>query len=205
LRMTQVFDGEGRPIPVTVIEAGPCVITQVKGAGEGERRVIQIGFEPAKERRLPRPQRGFFEKNGLPLLKHLREFSLEKDDEAFEKGQALTVDKVFRVGECVDVIGRSKGRGFQGVVKRWGFTGYKDTHGTKDMHRVPGSIGSSTFPARVWKNKRLPGHYGDERRTVKNLQVMKIVPDENLIFIKGAVPGSRGSLLTIRTRKRAGE
>lgn len=204
LQMTQLFDEEGRPIAVTAIEAGPCVVTRVKGDGEGERKVIQLGYQEVKEEKLPLSQRGFFRKNDLPMMKFLKEFHLEETDEKYEKGQSLTVE-IFDVGDRVDVIGKTKGRGFQGVVKRWGFSGYNETHGTKDKHRVPGSIGASTFPARVWKNKRLPGRYGNERMTIKNLEVMKIVPEKNLIFLKGAVPGRRGSLLTVRAKKKTGE
>ncbi len=203
--MTQVFDDENSPVPVTVVEAGPCVVTRVGSYNEGLRKFVQLGYRPVKEEKLALPQRGFFRKHDLPMMKHLREFSLEDPEEKYEVGQALTVG-IFSVGDRVDIIGKSKGRGFQGVVKRWGFAGYHHTHGTKDKHRVPGSIGASTFPARVWKNKRLPGRYGNERVTVKNLRVVKVLAERNLIFLGGAVPGSRGSLVTIRTaRKRRGE
>ncbi len=204
LQMTQLYDDEGRQFAVTVIEAGPCTVTQVKGDAEGERKVVQLGYHEVKENKLLLPQRGFFKKNDLPMMKYLKEFPLGSTEEEYKKGQSLTVE-IFNVGDRVDIIGKTKGRGFQGVVKRWGFSGYDSTHGTKDKHRVPGSIGASTFPARVWKNKRLPGRYGNERMTIKNLKVMKIIPEENLIFLKGAIPGSRGSLLTIRTKKRTGE
>jgi large subunit ribosomal protein L3 len=204
LQMTQLYDDEGRQFAVTVIEAGPCTVTQVKGDGEGERKVVQLGYQEVKEEKLILPQRGFFKKNDLPMMKYLKEFPLGSTEEEYKKGQSLTVE-IFNVGDRVDIIGKTKGRGFQGVVKRWGFSGYNSTHGTKDKHRVPGSIGASTFPARVWKNKRLPGRYGNERMTIKNLKVMKIIPEENLIFLKGAVPGSRGSLLTIKTKKKTGE
>jgi large subunit ribosomal protein L3 len=204
LQMTQLYDDEGRQFAVTVIEAGPCTVTQVKGDGERERKVVQLGYQEVKEEKLILPQRGFFKKNDLPMMKYLKEFPLGSTEEEYKKGQSLTVE-IFNVGDRVDIIGKTKGRGFQGVVKRWGFSGYNSTHGTKDKHRVPGSIGASTFPARVWKNKRLPGRYGNERMTIKNLKVMKIIPEENLIFLKGAVPGSRGSLLTIKTKKKTGE
>jgi len=202
LTMTQVFDEQGKSVPVTVLEAGPCIVTQVKGDGEAEKRVVQVGYQEVKQEKLPLPERGYFKKNDLPTMKILKEFPVEKDD-VYEKGQALTVG-IFNVGDSVDVTGKSKGRGFQGVVKRYGFSGYDSTHGTKDKHRVPGSIGASTFPGRVWKNKRLPGRYGNEQKTIKNLRVIKIAPEDNLIFVMGAVPGSRGSLVTIRTRKREG-
>jgi large subunit ribosomal protein L3 len=201
IRMTQVFDDEGIPVPVTVVEAGPCVITQVLE----EKRKVQLGYEIVEDKKLTLPQQGYFRKHNLPMMRHLGEFRLEEGDGGeYEKGQSLTVE-IFSSGDRVDVIGRTKGRGFQGVVKRWGFAGYSDTHGTKDKHRVPGSIGASAFPARVWKNKKLPGRYGNERMTVKNLRVVKVVPEKNLLLIGGAVPGCRGSLLTIRIRKKTGE
>jgi len=200
IRMTQVFDDDGRPVPVTVVEAGPCVVTAIRE----EYGALQLGFETVKEERLNRPQRGVFQKHDLPMLKHLREFRPEAGTEGYERGQSITVD-VFAVGDHVDVVGRTKGRGFQGVVKRWGFAGYSNTHGTKDKHRVPGSIGQATFPGRVWKNKKLPGHYGHDRRTVRNLRVIRVEPEKNLIFLRGAVPGSRGSLVAIRARKKTGE
>jgi large subunit ribosomal protein L3 len=200
IRMTQVFDEEGRPVPVTVVEAGPCVVTRVLE----ESRAVQLGFETVKEERLKLPQRGFFRKHDLPMMRHLKEFRLEDGTEGYEQGQSITVE-IFSPGDRVDVIGRTKGRGFQGVVKRWGFAGYSNTHGTKDKHRVPGSIGAATFPGRVWKNKKLPGRYGNERRTALNLRVVRVEPEKNLIFLRGAVPGSRGSLVTIRARKKTGE
>ncbi len=202
--MTQVFNDAGQPVPVTVVEAGPCIVTQVRSEAESEKKTVQLGFQKVAEEKLPLPQRGFFKKNELPAMKYLKCFRLDKDSGEYEKGQSVTVD-IFSAGDRVDVIGRTKGRGFQGVVKRWGFKGYPDTHGTKDKHRVPGSVGAGTFPGRVWKNKRLPGRYGNERVTVKNLKVMKVVPEKNLIFLMGAVPGSRGSLLTIRTKKKTGD
>ncbi len=204
LRMTQLFDEEGRSVAVTVIEAGPCVVTRVREDDEDTDTTIQLGYQPVREGKLSKPRRGYFQKNDLPMMKVLREFSLEKPDTEYEKGQSITVD-IFKEGDRVDVIGRTKGRGFQGVVKRWGFAGYRDTHGTKDAHRVPGSIGASTFPARVWKNKKLPGRYGNDRQTTRNLKVIKVIPEENLIFLRGAVPGSRGSLVTIRATKPTGE
>lgn len=203
--MTQLFDEEGKSVAVTVIKAGPCVVTRVReGDEKGSNKTIQLGYEPVEAEKLSKPRRGYFQKNDLPMMNVLKEFTLEKTDREFEKGQAVTVE-IFHEGDCVDVIGRTKGRGFQGVVKRWGFSGYKDTHGTKDKHRVPGSIGASTFPARVWKNKKLPGRYGNEQITTKNLKIVKIIPEENLIFLRGAVPGGRGSLVTIRATKPTGE
>ena len=202
--MTQWFDEEGRRVAVTVIEAGPCIVTRVREDEDGRRRHVQVGYERVDGKRLSKPRRGYFEKNGLPPMKVLREFSVDESDRAFEKGEPITVE-IFDEGEYVDVIGTTKGRGFQGVVKRWGFAGYKDTHGTKDKHRVPGSIGASTFPARVWKNKKLPGRYGHCRKTTKNLKIVKIIPEENLILLRGAVPGSRGNLVTIRATKPRGE
>jgi len=201
--MTQLFDEEGKPVAVTVVEAGPCIVTQIREERERERRFVQVGYHQVEGKKLPKPQRALFEKLNLPPVKVLREFRIETPQEVYERGQSLTVG-IFNVGDQVDVVGRIKGRGFQGPVKRWGFSGFNETHGTKDKHRAPGSLGGSTFPARVWKNKRMAGRYGNERRTVQNLKVMRIVPEANLIYLSGALPGSRGSLLTIRARKQTG-
>jgi large subunit ribosomal protein L3 len=204
VRMTQVFDDEGNPVPVTVVEAGPCIVTQVRSEEEPEKKALQLGYLKVKEDKLSLPQMGFFKKNELPVMKYLKDFRLEDDSGEYEKGQSLTVE-IFSVGDRVDVVGKTKGRGFQGVVKRWGFAGYPATHGSKDKHRVPGSMGPGTSPGRVWKNKKLPGRYGNDRMTVRNLKVIKIVPEKNLIFLRGAIPGSRGSLVTIRTKKKIGD
>ena len=192
--MTRYFLEEGKSIPVTIVKVEPCVVIQRKTSDKDGYEAIQVGFDPQKERRINRPLRGHMKKAGDRLFKHLREIPVEKAD-AFELGQEIRSD-VFVVGERVAVTGRSKGRGFAGVVKRWGFSGGKDTHGCRS-HRVPGSIGSSSDPSHVWKGKKLPGRMGDQRTTVRNLTVVDVRPDMDVIALHGAVPGSRNSIVQI--------
>ncbi len=195
LGMTRYFLEEGRSVPVTLVKMGPCVVVQKKTAEKDGYEAIQVGFEvQEKEHRVNKPLRGHFKKSGAKLYRHLRELRVEKSDE-YELGQEIKAD-IFSIGETVSVSGRTKGRGFEGVVKRWGFGGGKDTHGTRS-HRVPGSIGSNTDPGRVFKGKRLPGRMGFERRTIKNLLILDVRPEMDVIAIKGAIPGSRNTLLEI--------
>ena len=192
--MTRYFLEEGKSVPVTLVKVGPCVVVQKKTVGRDGYEAIQVGFEDRKERRVNKPLAGHFKVAGNKFFRYLREIKVEKSDE-FELGQEIKSD-LFSIGDTVSVIGRSKGRGFAGVVKRWGFKGGKDTHGCRS-HRVPGSIGSNTDPGRVWKNKRLPGRMGYTRTTVKNLRVVDVRPEVGMIALKGAVPGSPQSIVEI--------
>ncbi len=194
--MTQIFDERGNVIPVTVIEAGPCFVTQVKTKERDGYQAIQLGFEEVKPKRLTKAQLGHLQKRGLPPLRHLREIRVD-DVSGYEEGQKIRVS-IFDVGDLVDVTGISKGRGFAGVVKRHGFKGGPKTHGQSDRHRAPGSIGQTTTPGRVYKGKRMAGHMGNERVTVQNLRVVLVDPERNLLAVKGAVPGARNSLLIIK-------
>ena len=190
--MTHYFGGEGRFVPVTVLEIGPCVITQLKTAPTDGYEAVQLGFGQAKH--VNRPSRGHLKDAGD--LRHLREFTAT-DVSAHQRGDRLDVTE-FRPGELVDVIATSKGRGFQGVVKRYGFAGGPKTHGQGDRHRAPGSIGAGTFPGRVWKGKTMPGRMGGDRVTVRNLRVERVDLERNLLLVRGAVPGATKGLLMVR-------
>lgn len=207
--MTQVFDDDGVVTPVTVIQAGPCFVTQVKVEETDGYNAIQVGFGEVKEKRLTRGQRGHLgllkvdEKHphrkkdqGIPAVRHLREFRT-KEAGNYDVGQKLTVEQ-FEIGDRVDVTGKTKGRGFAGVVKRHGFGGGIKTHGQSDRHRAPGSIGATSGTAHVFKGKRMPGHMGSVRHTSQNLEVARIDPERNLIAVKGSVPGAKGSFVVIR-------
>jgi large subunit ribosomal protein L3 len=194
--MTQVFDDENRLVPVTVIEAGPCPVTQVKSTEKDGYDAVQIGYRPQKEHRLSKAALGHFKKAGVEPVAELQEFRTNGDNE-LNVGDILTVEK-FAEGQKIDVVGTSKGRGFQGVVKRHGFSGGPASHGSM-FHRRGGSYGMCQWPGHVIKGKKMPGHMGDARRTVQNLKIVKVVAEKNLILIKGSVPGSRGSLVTVRT------
>lgn len=199
--MTQLFDENGKVVPVTVIEAGPCPVVQRKTAASDGYEAIQIGFWPQlKAKRVTRPMRGHFENAKVAPQKHLREFRLgPAAPSGYTVGQVLTV-ALFEVGEKVRVTGTSKGKGFQGGVKRWGFRGGPATHGSM-FHRAPGSIGASSFPSRVFKGHHMPGRMGGELTTVKGLKVVKIILEQNLLLVRGAVQGPAGGLLTILKRR----
>jgi len=201
--MTQIFNERGEAIPVTVIEAGPCYVTQVKTLERDGYRAVQLGFEEAKPQRLSGGEKGHLARNRLPTLRHLREFRLRKDEEV-EEGQRILVD-VFEVGDRVDVVGVSKGRGFAGVVKRHGFRGGPKTHGQSDRHRAPGSIGATTSPGRVWKGQRMAGRMGGVRVTAQNLRVELVDPERNLLAVRGSVPGARGGLVMIKQARKSRE
>lgn len=195
LGMTQVW-GEGENlVPVTVIEAGPCVITQVKTAKKDGYDAVQIGFGDIAERKVNKPMAGHFAKAGVDAKRHLMEVRLDEGD-AFKAGDTITVD-AFAEAKSVHVTGTSKGKGFAGTIKRHGFGGGPGGHGSH-FHRAPGSVGQCATPARVFKGKKLPGHMGSETVTVRNLDVVKIDAEQNLLLVKGAVPGAKGALLTIR-------
>lgn len=190
--MTQVFLEGGKVVPVTAIEAGPCVITQIKSAAKEGYDAVQLGFGETK--RLNKPEKGHLAKVGS--YRYLREFRMG-DLAGVELGQKITVE-MFQAGEKVDVVGTSKGRGFAGGVKRHGFAGGPKTHGQKDRHRAPGSIGGGTDPGKVWKGLRMAGHMGNARVTVRGLKVVQTNPDKNLILVEGAVPGARNGLVMIK-------
>ncbi|OGO29220.1 MAG: 50S ribosomal protein L3 [Chloroflexi bacterium RBG_16_54_18] len=193
--MTQIFDESGAVIPVTLVEAGPCYVTQVRLLDRDGYSAVQLGFGEVKQKRLSGGQLGHLKRNDLPPLRFLREFR-EKNPELNE-GDALSVT-VFSVGDAVDVIGTSKGKGFAGAVKRYHFRGGPKTHGQSDRNRAPGSRGSGTTPGRVYKGARGPGHMGNDRVTVSNLRIVLVDPERNLLGIRGAVPGSRGGIVQIK-------
>lgn len=196
LGMTQIFDDSGAVVPVTVIEAGPCPVVQVKTEEKDGYRAVQLAWGAKKEKRATQAERGHAAKAGLDFVpRTLREFRIGADEQ-YEVGQQLTVEQ-FEVGSRVKVTGTTKGRGFQGVMKRHGFGGRPGSHG-HPMARNPGTLGPGTNPSRVIKGKKLPGHMGDARHTVRNLKVVRVDAERNLIFLRGAVPGSRNSLVEIR-------
>lgn len=192
--MTQIFNEEGKAIPVTVIESKPCVVVQKKNLETDGYNAIQVGFGDVKEKRVSKPIKGHFKKAQLKPMKYLREFRLDNIDN-YKVGQEINVD-TFKPGDRVDVTGISKGKGFAGGVKRWHFNRGPMGHGSM-YHRRPGSLGA-TDPARVFKGRKLPGRMGGERVTVQNLEVIKVYPDRNLMLVKGAVPGTKNSLLLIK-------
>jgi large subunit ribosomal protein L3 len=196
LGMTQVFDAEGCRVPVTVIEAGPCSVVQRKTVATDGYEAIQIGYGEQKEHRLSKPQLGQFRKAGVAPMRELAEVIVAADDEA-KAGDTLTA-AIFEGTRFVDVLGVTKGKGFQGVVKRHGFSGGRASHGGKSTLRVPGSIGMCEHPGRVFKGKRMGGQMGNTSITVQNLKVVQVRPEENLILVKGAVPGANGSTVVLR-------
>lgn len=195
LGMTQVFDAEGKVIPVTVIEAGPCIVVQRKTARNDGYDAVQLGFGPKKAHRAGKPMIGHFRKAGKGAFGALQEVKVPTDS-PLDAGAEVHVD-IFKEGDVVDVTGNSKGRGFAGVIKRWNFKGGRATHGSM-FHRAPGSIGASAWPSRVIKNMKMAGHYGDERVTTLNLKVVGVQPEKNLLLVRGAVPGARNSLVFVR-------
>ncbi|MBQ7689648.1 MAG: 50S ribosomal protein L3 [Muribaculaceae bacterium] len=193
--MTSVFSADGKNVPCTVIEAGPCVVTQVKTAKTDGYEALQLGFQEKKDKHTTQPMAGHFRKAGVKPQRYLAEFkSFEQQHQA---GDTITVE-LFAEGDFVDVVGKSKGKGFQGVVKRHGFGGVgQRTHGQDDRLRAPGSIGACSYPAKVFKGMRMAGQMGNERCTVQNLQVIKVLPENNVLVVKGSVPGSKGSIVLI--------
>ncbi|MEM6713669.1 MAG: 50S ribosomal protein L3 [Cyanobacteria bacterium P01_F01_bin.56] len=194
LGMTQIFDEEGNAVPVTVIQAGPCVVTQVKTAQTDGYTAVQVGYKSVPEKALTKPELGHLTKAGATAMRHLKEYRVEKTDE-FELGQSLTADR-FEPGQLVDVTGTSIGKGFAGNQKRHNFHRGPMSHGSKN-HRLPGSIGPGTTPGRVYPGKKMAGRLGGKRVTTRKLQVVKIDSENNLLVIKGAIPGKPGGLLSI--------
>jgi large subunit ribosomal protein L3 len=207
--MTQLFNGDGVAVPVTIIQAGPCYVTQVKTVESDGYDAVQVGFQQTKLQRVKKPQRGHLgllkpnkkhptrkQGNDMVPLRYFREFRTRSAGD-YSVGQALTVEQ-FAPGDRIDATGKTKGRGFSGVVKRHGFGGGPKTHGQSDRWRAPGSIGATSGNARVFKGKKMPGRYGNDRHTVQNLEVVRIDAEKNLIAVKGAVPGAKGGLLILR-------
>jgi large subunit ribosomal protein L3 len=195
--MTQIFDARGKAVPVTVIQAGPCPVVQLKTTERDGYVAIQVGFETqAKRSRVTRPLQGHFDKVQVPLQRYLREIRLRGGEGEFQVGQVLTVS-LFAAGDRVRVTGTTKGRGFQGGVKRWNYRGGPQTHGAM-FHRAPGSIGASSYPSRVFRGHHLPGHMGAVRQTVKGLEVVAVDAEKHLLLIRGAVPGPTGGLVTVQ-------
>jgi len=193
--MTQIFDERGNFIPVTVIEAGPCAVVQKKTEEKDGYNAVQLGFGDVKPNRVNKPMKGHFAKNNVAPKKVLREFRLA-DISACEEGAILKAD-VFTVGEKVDVSGTSKGKGYAGAIKRWNFGRLKETHGTGPVARHQGSMGACSDPSRVFKGKKMPGHLGSEKVTVQNLEVVKVDAENNLIAVKGAIPGAKGGYVVV--------
>jgi len=198
LGMTSVYSQEGRLIPVTVIQIGPCVVTQIKTESVDGYNALQLGMGKKKESKVNQPMKGHIRKTEKNVCTVLKEFPVDNPEE-FTVGQIIDSD-LFDVGEMINVTGITKGRGFAGVIKRHGFGGGRETHGGK-CHRIPGSIGCSAWPSKVTKGKKMPGHYGNDKKTIKKLKIVDIRPDENVILLKGAVPGSISGVVTINKTK----
>ena len=193
--MTSVFSADGKNVPCTVIEVGPCVVTQIKTVEVDGYEAVQVGFEDKKEKHTNKPEMGHFKKAGVTPKRHLAEFKGFETE--YKLGDVISID-MFAEDDFVDVVGTSKGKGYQGVVKRHGFGGVgQTTHGQHNRLRAPGSIGACSYPARVFKGTRMAGQTGNERVTVQNLQVLKVIPEHNLLMIKGSVPGCKGSIVII--------
>lgn len=201
--MTQIFTEEGLSIPVTVIEAGPCTVVQKKTEENDGYTSLKLGFGNVNEKRLSKPAKGQFAKFKLQAKKHLKEFRIA-DNSAYEIGQEIKVDAMFEAGDKIDVTGISKGKGFQGTIKRYGQKGGPETHGSM-YHRRVGSMSANTNPARVFKGKKLPGHMGVDRVTIQNLDVVRVDAERNLLLVKGAVPGAKGALLIVKDTVKSGK
>jgi large subunit ribosomal protein L3 len=200
LGMTQIFDENRRVVPVTVVEAGPCVVIQIKTVENDGYNAIKVGYGDIREKLVNKPMQGQFTKAGSPLKRFTREFRLE-DVSAYVVGQEFTVD-IFAAGDKIDVSGISKGKGFQGVIKRWNASRGPMSHGSK-FHRAVGSMGASSDPSKTFKNKHMPGHMGHVKRTVINLEVVKVMPEKNIILVKGGIPGPNKGTVVIRNAVKA--
>lgn len=195
LGMTQIFSADGKVIPVTVVEAGPCPVVQIKTTEKDGYAAVKVGFGKVEEKDLNKPDNGQFKKAGVEPQKVLKEFKFD-DCGKYAVGQTLTVE-TFAEGDHVDVVGLTKGHGFSGVIKRWNQHRLKMTHGVGPVHREVGSMGANSSPSRVFKNKRMPGQYGNERVTVQNLEIVKVDAARNVLLIKGAIPGPKGGIVTV--------
>jgi large subunit ribosomal protein L3 len=197
LGMSQIFTPSGSLIPVTVIQAGPCIIVQKKTIQRDGYTAIQLGFGEKKPQRSRKPLLGHCRASGKGPFAILREFRVDEVD-SYELGKEITATQIFQAGERVDVIGKTKGRGYSGVMKRHGMGGFPGTHGTHEYFRHGGSIGNRSFPGRIFKGKRMAGHYGDERMTALNLRIVEVKSETNLLFVHGAIPGAKGGIVLIR-------
>jgi large subunit ribosomal protein L3 len=195
--MTQFYNSDGNVVPVTLIETGPCVVVQKKESAKDGYNALQVGFGHKKSQRVNKPEQGHMAKAGRGAFEVLKEFRLE-DVSQYEVGQEIKAVELFKAGDRVDVSGTSKGHGFTGVIKRWSFGGFPGSHGTHEYFRHGGSIGNRSFPGRVRKGKKMAGHWGNERISVQNLEVVDIRPEANLILIKGAVPGAKQGIVVVR-------
>ena len=199
--MTQIFDEVGNVIPVTIIEAGPCVVAQKKTVETDGYASVQLGFEDIKEKKLNKAEKGHFTKAGVSFKKHLKEFRLDNAAE-MNVGDIIAAD-TFVAGDRVDVTGTSKGHGYSGVIKRWNCHKLRMTHGVGPVHRQPGSMGANSSPSRIFKNKKMAGQYGNEQVTVQNLDVVRVDAEKNLIAVKGAIPGAKGGIVFVRNTVKA--
>ena len=197
LGMTQLFTADGSVVPVTVIETGPCVVVQKREATREGYNAVQLGFGSKKSQRVNKPEQGHMKKVGKGAFQFLREFHSEEVSQ-YEVGQEIKVSDLFKAGDRIDVTGISKGRGFAGVIKRWRFGGFPASHGTHEYFRHGGSIGNRSYPGRVFKGKKMAGHWGNERVSIQNLEVIEVRPEGNLMLVKGSVPGSKRGVLMIR-------
>lgn len=195
LGMTQIFDEKGKVIPVTVIQAGPCVVSQKKTQEIDGYQALQVGFEDLKPHKVNKPKAGHFKKSNAAPKRYIREFRLENTDE-YNPGDLIKAD-IFQPGDIVDVSGTSKGKGYAGTIKRYGHHTLKKTHGTGPVRRQPGSMGAASDPSKIPKGKKMPGHMGDEKVTVQNLVIAKVDAENNLLAVRGAIPGSRGGIVTV--------
>ncbi|MFO7753194.1 MAG: 50S ribosomal protein L3 [Desulfobacteraceae bacterium] len=195
LGMTSVFSHDGKMVPVTVVKVGPCIVTQIKRTETDGYNALQVGFEEKPEKKVNKPEAGHFEKSGGKGFRNLREFRVD-DPDAYQEGQVISIEE-FSVGDTVNISGTSKGKGFQGTIKRHGFSRGPETHGNRN-HRKPGSVGMSAWPARIVKGKKMPGHMGNKRETVKNLKIVDIKPEENVILLKGPVPGPKTGVIEVK-------
>ena len=203
LGMTQIFSADGKVIPVTVVEAGPCPVVQIKTTEKDGYAAVKVGFGKVEEKDLNKPDNGQFKKAGVEPRKVLKEFKFD-DCGKYAVGQSLTVE-TFAAGDHVDVVGLTKGHGFTGVIKRWNQHRLKMTHGVGPVHREVGSMGANSSPSRVFKNKRMPGQYGNERVTVQNLEIVKVDAARNVLLIKGAIPGPKGGIITVSNTVKSGK
>ncbi len=195
--MTHVYDAKGEMVPVTVVRTGPCTVTQVRTRERDGYDAVQLGFDVREEKKVNKPDRGHARASGKPGYRILREWRVSEPAQ-YQVGQEIKVTELFNDGDIVDVVGTTKGRGTAGVVKRYGFGGHRATHGTHESFRGPGSIGARSYPGRVWKNKRMDGHMGDVRRTIPNLKVVAVRADDDVLLVRGGLPGPTGGYVLIR-------
>jgi large subunit ribosomal protein L3 len=197
LGMTQIFRADGEVVPVTVVETGPCVVVQKKEVAKDGYNALQLGFGTKKIQRANKQQQGHMSKAGKGAFRVLREFRVD-DDLQYQVGQEINASDLFKEGDRIDITGTSKGRGFTGVIRRWGFRGFPASHGTHEYFRHGGAIGNRSYPGRVFKGKKMAGHWGNERVSVQNLEIVAVRPEANVLLIKGCVPGSKKGILLIR-------